>query len=104
MDSLDSLRNLPILGGSNTGQAQILANAATISRGTTSPVVDHYNITPVINIYGNVDGKDLGYVAGQIQKLVDASKKDLPRGSLIDIRGQVRPIHDFFVGCYLGLG
>src|SRR5258707_2946746 len=103
MDSLDSLRNLPILGGSNTGQAQILANAATISRGTTSPVVDHYNITPVINIYGNVDGKDLGYVSDHIQKLVDASKKDLPRGSFIDIRGQVSTMHDSFVGLYLGL-
>jgi multidrug efflux pump subunit AcrB len=101
MDSLDSLRNLPILG--TTGQAQILANAATISRGTTSPVVDHYNITPVINIYGNVDGKDLGYVADQIQKLVDASKKDLPRGSFIDVRGQVSTMHDSFVGLYLGL-
>jgi CzcA family heavy metal efflux pump len=103
MDSLDSLRNLPILGGSNTGQAQILANAATISRGTTSPVVDHYNITPVINIYGNVDGKDLGYVADHIQKLVDASKKDLPRGSFIDVRGQISTMHDSFVGLYLGL-
>jgi CzcA family heavy metal efflux pump len=103
MDSLDSLRDLPILGGSNTGQAQILANAATISRGTTSPVVDHYDITPVINIYGNVDGKDLGYVADQIQKLVDASKKDLPRGSFIDARGQVSTMHDSFIGLYLGL-
>jgi CzcA family heavy metal efflux pump len=103
MDSLDSLRDLPILGGSNTGQAQILANAATISRGTTSPVVDHYDITPVINIYGNVDGKDLGYVADHIQKLVDASKKDLPRGSFIDVRGQVSTMHDSFVGLYLGL-
>jgi len=103
MDSLDSLRDLPILGGSNTGQAQILANAATISRGTTSSVVDHYNITPVINIYGNVDGKDLGYVADQIQKLVDASKKNLPRGSFIDVRGQVSTMHDSFLGLYLGL-
>ena len=103
MDSLDSLRNLPILGGSNTGQAQILANAATISRGTTSPVVDHYNITPVINIYGNVDGKDLGYVADHIEKLVDASKKDLPKGSFIDVRGQISTMHDSFVGLYLGL-
>jgi CzcA family heavy metal efflux pump len=103
MDSLDSLRNLPILGGSSTGQAQILANAASISRGTTSPVVDHYNITPVINIYGNVDGKDLGYVADHIQKLVDASKKNLPRGSFIDVRGQVSTMHDSFIGLYLGL-
>jgi len=103
MDSLDSLRDLPILGGSNTGQAQILANAATISRSTTSPVVDHYNIRPVINIYGNVDGKDLGYVADHIQKLVDASKKNLPRGSFIDVRGQISTMHDSFVGLYLGL-
>jgi multidrug efflux pump subunit AcrB len=46
MDSLDSLRNLPILGGTTTGQAQILDNVADLSRGTTSPVVDHYNIRP----------------------------------------------------------
>jgi multidrug efflux pump subunit AcrB len=102
MDSLDALRNLPILGGT-TGQAQILANAADISRGTTSPVVDHYNIRPVINIYGNVDGKDLSYVASQIQQLINASRKDLPRGSFITVRGQVSTMHDSFIGLYLGL-
>jgi CzcA family heavy metal efflux pump len=103
MDSLDALRDLPILGGTTTGQAQILANVADISRGTTSPVVDHYNIRPVINIYGNTDGKDLGYVATQIQKLVNASMKDLPRGSFITVRGQVSTMHDSFIGLYLGL-
>jgi multidrug efflux pump subunit AcrB len=102
MDSLDALRNLPILGGT-TGQAQILANVADISRGNTSPVIDHYNIRPVINIYGNIDGKDLGYVASQIQKLVNGSKKDLPRGSFINVRGQVSTMHDSFIGLYLGL-
>jgi multidrug efflux pump subunit AcrB len=102
LDSLDALRNLPILGGT-TGQAQILANVAEISRGNTSPVIDHYNIRPVINLYGNVDGKDLGYVASQIQKLVDASRKDLPRGSFITVRGQVSTMHDSFIGLYLGL-
>jgi len=74
MHSLDDLRNLPILGG--TGQGQILANVAAISRTTTSPVEDHYNIRPVINIYGGAGGKDLGYVSDQIQKLVDASRKE----------------------------
>jgi multidrug efflux pump subunit AcrB len=59
INSLDALRNLPILG-SNTGALQILGNVANISRSETSPVVDHYNIQPVINIYANVDGKDLG--------------------------------------------
>ena len=101
MDSLDALRNLPILGG--TGTPQILANVATISRSTTSPVVDHYDIRPVINVYGNVDGKDLGYVSKQVQKLVDASKKDLPKGSLLIVRGQTKTMESSFTGLYLGL-
>jgi len=102
LHSLDDLRNLPILGAAS-GQAQILANVASISRTTSTPVEDHYNIRPVINIYGGADGKDLGYVSDQIQKLVDASKKDLPRGSFISVRGQVSTMHESYLGLYLGL-
>src|SRR5580692_4881495 len=102
MDSLDALLNLPILGGTGT-VPQILANVATISRSTTSPVVDHYDIRPVINIYGNVDGKDLGYVSNQVQKLVDAAMKDLPKGSLINVRGQTKTMESSFSGLYVGL-
>jgi multidrug efflux pump subunit AcrB len=102
LHSLDDLRNLPILGGTS-GQAQIVANVASISRATTSPVEDHYNIRPVINIYGGADGKDLGYVSDQIQKLVDAAKKDLPRGSFIRVQGQVTTMHDSYTGLYAGL-
>ena len=102
MDSLDALRNLPILGGTGI-TPQILANVATISRSSTVPVVDHYNIRPVINVYGNVDGKDLGYVSEQVQKVVDASRKDLPAGSLLVVRGQTKTMQASFVGLYWGL-
>jgi multidrug efflux pump subunit AcrB len=102
INSLDALRNLPILG-SNTGSFQILGNVANISRSETSPVVDHYNIRPVINIYANVDGKDLGYVSDQVNHLVQEAKGKLPRGSFIDLRGQVLTMHDAFVGLGLGL-
>ena len=102
MDSLDALRNLPILGGAGA-TPQILANVATVSRSTTSPVVDHYDIRPVINIYGNVDGKDLGYVSNQVQKLIDAAKKDLPKGSLLIVRGQTKTMESSFTGLYMGL-
>jgi multidrug efflux pump subunit AcrB len=103
MDSLDALRNLPILGGTGV-TPQILANVVGISRGNASPVVDHYNIRPVINIYGNVDGKDLGYVSQQVQKLVNASRKDLPHGSLLVLRGQTQTMRSSFSGLYWGLG
>jgi multidrug efflux pump subunit AcrB len=102
INSLDALRNLPILG-SNTGALQILGNVANISRSETSSVVDHYNIRPVINIYANVDGKDLGYVSDQVNHLVQEAKGKLPRGSFIDLRGQVLTMHDAFVGLGLGL-
>ena len=102
LHSLDDLRNLPILGGTS-GQGQIVANVASLSRTTTSPVEDHYNIRPVINIYGGADGKDLGYVSDHIQKLVDAARKDLPRGSFISVRGQVNTMHDSYTGLYVGL-
>jgi multidrug efflux pump subunit AcrB len=101
LHSLDDLRNLPILGGA--GQGQILANVASIARGATSPVEDHYNILPVINIYGTADGKDLGYVANHIQKLVDAAQKDVPNGSFVNVRGQITTMQASYTGLYLGL-
>jgi multidrug efflux pump subunit AcrB len=102
IDSLDALRNLPILG-SNMGAFQILGNVANISRSETTMVVDHYNIAPVINIYANVDGKDLGYVSGQVSHLIQEASHKLPRGSFIDLRGQVLTMQDAFVGLGLGL-
>ncbi|HXM04846.1 MAG TPA: efflux RND transporter permease subunit, partial [Chthoniobacterales bacterium] len=101
LHSLDDLRNLPILGGA--GQGQILANVASIYPSTTSPVEDHYNILPVINIYGSADGKDLGYVAEHIQRLVDASQKDVPDGSFVNVRGQIITMQASYTGLYLGL-
>ena len=102
INSLDALRNLPILGG-KAGTLQILGNMSNISRSETTPIVDHYNIQPVINIYANADGKDLGYVSDQINNLVQKAKGKLPRGSFIDLRGQVSTMHDSFIGLGLGL-
>src|ERR1700740_1444277 len=89
--------------GANTGSLQILGNVANITRSETSPVFDHYNIRPVINIYANVDGKDLGYVSDQINHLVQEARSKLPRGSFIDVRGQVLTMHASFLGLGLGL-
>ena len=102
INSTDALMNLPILG-STTGQDQILANVADITRSHTSPVMDRFNIRPAINLYAGVDGRDLGAVAADVQKIIDASRKDLPRGSVITLRGQVTTMQDSFLGLYLGL-
>jgi CzcA family heavy metal efflux pump len=102
LESFDALMNLPILG-SSLGTTQILANVASLSRSQTSPVMDRYNLRPVINIYGFVDGKDLNSVAQKIQKIIEANRQDLPRGSTMKLRGQVTMMQESFTGLYLGL-
>jgi YD repeat-containing protein len=102
INSPGSLMNLPVLG-STTGQNQILANVASLSRSQTSPVMDRFNIRPVINIYGGVDGRDLGAVAREVRKAIDSLQKELPRGGVVTLRGQVATMQDSFFGLYVGL-
>jgi multidrug efflux pump subunit AcrB len=59
LDSLQTLAAIPVTGPSGAAP-QLLGNLATISRGTEQGVVSHYNIQPVIDVYGDVQGRDLG--------------------------------------------
>jgi multidrug efflux pump subunit AcrB len=107
MDSVQQLNAMPISASqpdaSGANNAQILANLASISRVNVSPVVSHYNIMPVINVFGNVDGRDLGGVLSDIQPLVEKVQKDLPRGSSIVVRGQAETMRSSFLGLAVGL-
>jgi multidrug efflux pump subunit AcrB len=102
INSLNALLNVPIVGTAGL-PPQILGNIAQISRGTTAPIEDHFDIRPVINVYGNVDERDLGSVSSEVTKLVDQTRGTLPKGSSIILRGQVRTMNDSFTGLYLGL-
>jgi len=82
---------------------QILGNVASVVPGQEAATVTHYNITPVIDIYGNVVGTDLASVSKGIQKIVDEEKAHLPHGSHIDVRGQVQTMRTSFEGLLGGL-
>ena len=85
---MQSLAGIPVTGPSGAAP-QLLGNLATISRGTEQGVVSHYDIQPVIDVYGDVQGRDLGGVAKDFERIVHAAEKKLPRGSTIIVRGQV---------------
>jgi multidrug efflux pump subunit AcrB len=102
LQNLNDLGNTPLSGGID-GSSQILSNLATIHRSAAPAVVTHYNATQAIDIYGSVDGIDLGYVAEQFDKIVKEAKKELPKGSNIVIRGQVQTMRASFNGLLLGL-
>jgi CzcA family heavy metal efflux pump len=104
MDSLQDLQTIPIAtGGDPTQPSQLLENVASVHREAGPAVVSHYNVQPVIDIYGAVQGRDLGGVAGDIEPIIDASKKDLPRGSSIVVRGTIDTMRTSFRGLVAGL-
>ena len=104
MTSLQDLRGIPITaGGSGDGNGQLLANLATFSRTNGPAVVSHYNVQPVIDVFGGVSGRDLGGVMRDIQPLMDQIQKELPRGSYLVVRGQVDTMKSSFLGLGVGL-
>jgi len=104
VNSLQQLKAMPVsVARPGMDNAQILANLATIQRVNVPPVVSHYDVTPVIDVYGNVDGRDLGGVLNDIQPLVAKIKDDLPRGSNIVLRGQAEIMRSSYIGLGVGL-
>ncbi|HTV60027.1 MAG TPA: efflux RND transporter permease subunit [Verrucomicrobiae bacterium] len=101
-DSLQALENIPVEGQS-AKQSQIMASLATFSRGAEMGLVSHYNVMPVIDIFGSVEGRDLGGVARDMQPILDASRKYLPRGTQLIVRGQIQTMNSSFAGLLAGL-
>ena len=102
VDTLQDLKNIPVTN-SRGAPPQVLSNLASISRGSSLAAVSHYNVQPVINIYGSVQGRDLGGVASEIDRIVDESQKELPRGSRTIVRGQIETMRSSFAGLLAGL-
>jgi multidrug efflux pump subunit AcrB len=102
MESLQDLRNIPVTGPAGA-TPQILGNLVNIQRGTEPGTVSHYNVQPVIDIYGSVEGTDLASVAKQIDRIVADNAKTLPRGSQVIVRGQIQTMRDSFIGLVGGL-
>lgn len=107
ISSLSDLRNIPIsplsAAASSRAKPEILGDVATISRGAGMAVVSHYNIQRVVDVFASVQDRDLGAVGREVEKIVDANRKDLPRGMRVIIRGQYDTMQSSFIGLVGGL-
>src|ERR1700723_1873389 len=101
LETLNDLGNTPLSNGA-VGGSQLLSNVSKIYRSVAPAVVSHYNAITALDIFGSVDGTDLGYVAAQINKIIADAKKDLPKGSTIVLRGQVQTMKASFNGLLIG--
>ena len=100
IDSLAALKHMPISSGE---RQQELSNLAEITRESNSDVISHYNVQPTFDVYANVEDRDLASVTDEVNHLIEKTLKTLPRGNTIDVRGQVKSMHDSFVGLGFGM-
>jgi multidrug efflux pump subunit AcrB len=102
VDTLSELQNLP-LTAATTSVPQVLGSVASISRNTSNAVVSQYNIQPMVQVYATTQGRDLGAVATDINKILTETAKDVPKGSTVALLGQVQTMNGAFAGLLFGL-
>jgi multidrug efflux pump subunit AcrB len=100
--SVGDLNNVPITAA-NQHRLEIMGDVASTSRRTEMAVVSHYNIARAIDIFGNVQDRDLGAVAADINRIVEKARPSLPRGSQLIVRGQIDTMQSSFRGLFGGL-
>ena len=123
LDSLATLKSLPVTGPGQAAQGSaaaaagmaatgapglplpvdVLGNVASIDPGVELGTVSHYNVQPVLDIFTNVDGTDLGTVTRSMEGIITRHQKDLPRGSHFILRGQSLTMKKSYIGLLGGL-
>jgi multidrug efflux pump subunit AcrB len=124
LDTMAALKSLPVTGSPSAAQnassaiamsgaataapgasrpVQVLSNLATIEPGAELGTVSHYDVQPVLDIYANVNGTDLGTVTRSMDQIIEHHRKELPRGSQFILRGQSDTMRKSYVGLIGGL-
>jgi multidrug efflux pump subunit AcrB len=110
MDTMQDLENIPInrtlpstTAASSPANPEILSDLASVDRGHEMEVVNHYNIRRVVDVYANVQDRDLGAVSRQITKILNTNVKSLPRGTFVTLKGQVETMNSSYADLLGGL-
>jgi multidrug efflux pump subunit AcrB len=101
ISTMTGLKNIPV--SSTSANPQLLGGLANVQRTNSDAVVSHYNVTPVIDIYATPQGRDLGALASDLQQVIHATAKDLPKGASVALRGQVTTMTSAYRQLFVGL-
>jgi len=102
LDTVEAINGLPLTSQQTSG-VQLLSNVAKVRRSVTPEVANHTNVQPTFDVYANVQGRDLGSIAGEINKLLAEYRAKLTPGNTITMRGQVESMESAFLRLGLGL-
>ncbi len=108
-DQLGSINDLQTVtvdngnGNPTNVQPQIVGGLSSITQTGTPGLVSHYAIMPVIDIYANVEGRDLGAVSDAVARIIKDMQSSLPRGASVTINGQSTTMHAAYAQLIAGL-
>jgi multidrug efflux pump subunit AcrB len=102
INTMTGLKNIPVTS-SGAGGAQLVGGLANVERANSNVVVSHYNVQPVIDIFATPQGRDLGALASDIQKVIHDTAPDLPKGASVALRGQVSTMTSAYRQLFVGL-
>src|SRR6202011_2890614 len=102
INTMTGLKNIPVPSSGATS-SQLLGGLANVERSRSNAVVSHYNVQPVIDIFATPQGRDLGALASDIQKVVHDTTPDLPKGASVALRGQVSTMTSAYRQLFVGL-
>jgi CzcA family heavy metal efflux pump len=110
MDSEQDLENIPVnrttsvSGQQPAGQpTEILGDLASVTRGHEMATINHYNVRRVLDIYGSVQGRDLGSTSRDVEGILQNNTAHLPRGTFVTLKGQVNTMRTSYIGLLGGL-
>ncbi len=100
MLTVEDVRQVPV--STDGGTHPMLGDLATVSLGNVVGEYDRENGQRLVTISANVEGEDLGRAASQIDKAI-ARAGVPPRGTTVNVRGQIAPMRDTLQNLGIGL-
>jgi multidrug efflux pump subunit AcrB len=101
--TFDDMQRTPITALGNGQTPQLLDNLASLQRTTSPEIESHYDVQNVMDVYASPDRRDLGGFAVDVDSIINNARKSLPRGTTIELRGQVDTMQTSFTRLGLGM-
>jgi len=106
-DTFNDLKNTPVtkfaVGNNGSPVPGLLSNVATLKRDSIPTNANQANVQPLYEIYANADGRDLGSLSADINKVVDQYKSQLTPGNRIEVVGQIDSMNSAFRDLAIGI-
>lgn len=91
LHNLNNLLSLPVKkadGASNLESVQLAGNISKIKFIGTPGVMSHQDVMPLFNVYVSAEGRDLGGVLKDVNKVIADTIDKKPKSSIVGVKGQ----------------